>query len=57
MKSISANQISAVMSNLGKRGKGKSKVRGDAAYYKNLTAIREAKRKTSKEGLEPPPQE
>lgn len=45
LKKIMDKQIKRVMSHLGAKGKGKSKVRGDSAYYKNLTAIRESKRK------------
>lgn len=38
--------ISSVMSNLGSRGKGASKIRGNKKYYQHLVKIREAKRKS-----------
>lgn len=41
--------ISKVMSQLGASGRGQSKMRGDAEYYKNLVRIREAKK--LKQGL------
>lgn len=37
--------ISEHYSKIGKKGKGKSKVRGDAEYYRNMVRIREEKKK------------
>ena len=45
MKKKMDSMISEVMSQLGSRGRGKSKVRGNSGYYKNLVKIREQKKK------------
>lgn len=37
--------ISKYMSDIGRLGRGKSKVRGDKSYYQKLVKIREEKRK------------
>lgn len=42
---VSKDQIKQVMSAMGKKGRGKSKVRGNAEYYKNIVKIREEKRR------------
>jgi hypothetical protein len=38
--------ISKYMSDLGKKGRGSSKIRGNKGYYQHLVKIREAKRKS-----------
>lgn len=40
------NEIREYMSCLGKKGRGKSKVRGDAAYYRKLALMRHKKSDT-----------
>lgn len=43
--------MKSVMSNLGKRGTGKAKVRGNSAYYKRMVKIREEKRRENEKSF------